>query len=188
MIPKEQKHKEKIRCFIAIEIPEEIKNKIEPVTKEIAKLKGIKAVSLDNMHITVKFLGYITEEKLKRVKEKLRKVQFPSFSIEVEGIGVFPNEKQPRVLWIDCQSEELHKLAHEINEVLAEEFPSEEFTAHLTIARIKEKPDKEKIQEFLNKYKEEKYGTFVCKEFELKKSILEKQGPVYTTLEKYSSH
>ncbi len=190
MIQKENQ-KGKIRCFIAVEIPDEIKKKIEPVIKELIKVgteeKTIRPVSLENMHITVKFLGYLTEEKLNKIKEKLREVEFASFSIEIKGIGVFPNERQARVLWVDCQSTALRNLAKAVNTVLEKEFPEEDFIQHLTIGRVKGKIEKEKIKEVLQKYKETEYGAFLCKEFVLKQSVLKRDGPVYMTREKYSS-
>lgn len=171
---------EKIRCFLAIEIPEEIKKKIIIIAKEING-EGIKPVTEENLHITLKFLGEVSPEKVERIKKRLAEFQFASFSINIKGVGVFPNEEYIRVVWVGCESKnkELEALAEKMNSVLAREAPKEEFTPHLTIARAKKKLE---LQNFLKKHKEEMFGSFVCKSFELKQSVLQRSGPVYTTL------
>lgn len=173
-------NKNKIRCFLAIEIPEEIKNKIEKISKELPK-EGIKPVASGNQHVTLKFLGWLSPEKVEQIKKKIEEIRFVSFSVTVKGIGVFPNEKNARVIWIGCETKnkELEALAEKINAALAKDFEKEAFVGHLTIARVKKKMD---WKDFFEKHKNEEFGSFVCKSFALKQSVLQRSGPVYTTL------
>ena len=70
-------------------------------------------------------------------------------------------------------------MAKKINEALASEFKREEFTAHATIARVKQKVE---LHDFLEKHKNDSFGEFVCTNFVLKQSELSIEGPKYTTL------
>lgn len=97
------------------------------------------------MHVTVKFLGEVEENRLEPLHQTIERVvqEFPSFSLQIEGIGGFPHLRAPRVLWagISGQVEELHMLVLQIEEALALlGFPMETkpFQSHLTLARIRE--------------------------------------------------
>ncbi len=178
----------KHRCFVAVEIPDGIKKKIAPLLQELS-LPGVKSVSVDNLHITLKFLGYLQKQQLEKVKQLFRTIQIHSFSFSVKGVGCFPTEKRPRVVWIACENVEFEKLAEEINAVLAPLFPKEAFTAHVTIARVKDLKNSEtrdKIQKFIAKHKNDVFGTVPCKDFVLKESQLRKSGSIYSTIETFS--
>lgn len=183
-----EKKERKVRCFVAVEIPAEIKNKITPLVQELHVL-GVKPVAVQNIHVTLKFLGYVSHDTVEKIKQALARLQFPPFSFSITGIGCFPTEKRPRVVWIGCESKEIELLAEKINQLLAPLFPQETCTAHLTIARIKDMTrvkTKENIQKFIAKHKNEVFGTVLCKEFVLKESKLQKSGPIYSTLESFS--
>jgi len=167
-----------IRCFLAVEIPNELKDKIASLAKEL-DIKGIKLVEPENIHVTLKFLGDVKEDKINNIKERLRTVNFSNFNIKLHGVGVFPNENYIKVVWVGCESKELYILAKKINEALASEFKREEFTAHATIARVKQKVE---LHDFLEKHKNDSFGEFVCTNFVLKQSELSREGPKYTTL------
>lgn len=169
---------ETMRCFLAIDIPEELKKKILVLQKELAT-KGIKLVESENIHITLKFLDNVTEREVEQIKLILKNLclQFHPVQIQLKNMGVFPNEKYVRVIWVDCNSKELQQLGEKINKLLAPVMKEEEFIPHLTIARVKQKCD---LNDFLAKHKHDDFGTFSCAEFVLYKSALTKQGPVYT--------
>ncbi len=171
------------RCFLAIDIPEEIKKKILALQKELA-INGIKLVESENIHITLKFLGNVTAEEGEKTKQLLKQIPFHCFQIRLKDIGVFPNENSVHVIWVDCKSKELQQLGEKINKLLVPLFKEEEFTPHLTIARVKQKCD---LKDFLEKHKHDDFGSFSCTGFVLYKSELTKQGPIYTRVATFAS-
>jgi len=176
-----------MRTFIAIEIPENIRNSIH---KDVEAFKAsrlpVRWVARSNLHITLRFLGEITDDVRKRMSSVLEGVaarQKP-FQMALKDFGCFPNPRRARVLWIgvDEGSEELSVIARNIEEALVESgFPREgRFHAHLTIGRIK-KPCS--IDDILNK--ELLSGSFEVNTLILFKSTLTPQGSIYEALEKY---
>ncbi len=184
---KEENRDKKIRCFVAMEIPAEIKKKIAPLLDEL-HIQGVKPVAVQNMHVTLKFLGYVSRDTLEKIKQALARVHFSAFSFSIKGIGCFPSEKRPRVVWIGCESLEIQTLAEQINQLLAPFFPKEAFTTHLTVARVKDMKSietKGNIHKFIAKHKNAVFGTTLCKEFVLKESKLQKSGSIYMTLKTF---
>ena len=167
-----------MRCFISINLPEELKSPVSSLKKEI-NTEGIKPVEDKNLHITLKFLGNVPVEKLGEIEQALRNVEFSKFKIKLKKVGVFPNESYIRVVWIGCENSELEDLSDKINESLSGLFKKEPFSAHLTIARVRRKTD---LSNFLEKHREDEFGEFEVSNFELKSSKLSKEGPEYSTV------
>ena len=171
-----------MRTFISIDILKEVRLEIIKIQSQLLDFFG-KKTEHENLHLTLKFLGEIGEEKIEKIKEKLREINFNKFETEIDSIGVF-SEKFVRIIWLhmtDC--EELQKVIDEKLEDLFEE--EKRFMSHLTIARVKKVRDK---GDFLKKLKDIKIPKikFVVDSFRLKKSVLEKQGPKYETIEEYN--
>ncbi|MCK4429006.1 MAG: RNA 2',3'-cyclic phosphodiesterase, partial [Candidatus Aenigmarchaeota archaeon] len=80
-----------MRCFIAINIPEEIKSKIAEATKNLTD-SGLKKVEMKNLHLTLKFIGDVEEKKADEIKQILNKINFNKFDISLKNFGFFPNE------------------------------------------------------------------------------------------------
>lgn len=165
-----------MRTFIAIEIPEKIKEEIVKIQNSLLEFSG-KKTEFENLHLTLKFLGEVDEKQLDLIKEKLRKIKLNSFEAEINSVGIFSD----RIIWIGIKNcDELQK---EIDEKLSGLFEKEErFMGHLTIARIKKINDKKKFREEIKKIK----MNFVVKNFNLKKSKLTKNGPIYEDIEVYN--
>jgi len=171
-----------MRTFISIEIPEEIKKQIKKIQDKLPEFYG-KKTKLENLHLTLKFLGEVSEERVKEIEEKLREIKFSKFETEIDSIGVF-SEKFVRIIWLHLTG--CKNLQSEIDERLKNLFEKEKrFMSHLTIARVKDIKNKEKFLEKLNEIKIPKIK-FVVEDFKLKKSTLTKQGPVYNDIENYS--
>ncbi len=173
--------KDKIRSFIAINIPEELKAKISLLKKDL-NIDGIKYVKEENLHITLKFLGDVANTKIAEIEKVLREIKFKNFTVCLHSVGVFPNENYIRIVWVGCESKALVELADKINNLLSGMFKKESFSAHLTIARVKRNVD---FSEFLNKHKNENFGEFEVSSFELKMSELDREGPNYSTLAEF---
>ncbi len=135
-----------MRVFWAIDLNQEIRAALKEFQHRIRnRLPSISWVKPESMHLTVKFLGDIGEEQLSSIQLAVENGinDCSPFSVQIEGIGGFPNIKQPRVLWagISGQVVELQRLASQVEKALIPlGFPSESkvFHGHLTLARIKQ--------------------------------------------------
>ena len=178
-----------IRSFIAIDVNDpELVNVIVGIQEEISRTSGrIKLVEKENLHLTLKFLGNVEEDRLERVKEVLERVisEFNAFKMRLVGIGAFPRIRRPNVVWIGVEEgrEEFVRIASELDLALNKlGFPREKrgFEPHLTIARVKgSSGDLPSILERISDYE---VGEFWVTEVRLKKSTLTPQGPIYETL------
>lgn len=178
-----------MRCFIAIDLPEEAKNELRRLQQQIRKNSGsdLRASFTKEFHITLKFLGELTPPKAEDVKKKLGSCRFKKITTAIDRIGVFPSESRIRVVWAGVKPEdEILKLQKEVDEALQDDFKKEKgFKAHITLARVKHVGNKEKVMQMLKGIKAEKV-LFEVKEFKLKRSILTAEGPVYEDLAAYS--
>ena len=169
-----------MRCFISIDIPKEVKREIKKIQDSLPDFNG-KKTELENLHLTLKFLGEIDELKMLEVKKKLREIKFNKFEVEVNSIGVF-SEKFIRIVWLRLSN--CDNLQKQVDEKLKDLFePEKRFMSHLTIARVKS-CNKENFLKGLQKIKISKIK-FEVKNFYLKQSILTKKGLKYKTIEKY---
>ncbi len=168
-----------MRLFFAVELPEEIREKLFLLSREISG-KGVRAVARDNLHITLKFLGEKTEAECKGVAKKASGIVFEPFSVGVAGVGAFPNEKFPRAIWAGANARELGGLAGMLEESIG--LSKESFTGHITLARIGGKVN---LAEFFSLHKSGSFGSFTCNSFCLKKSELSPQGPKYGAVSEF---
>jgi len=193
---KEQENKENLlskpdfvsqhRCFVAIDFPKEIREEIIRVQSELKKknLFHGKLVEEENLHLTLKFLGEISAEKVEEVKKKLKDVKFSEFKAYLGELGVF-SPSYIKIVWVHIIEKQILELQKKIDEKLSELFPKEErFMSHLTIARVKDVKDKKIFLEELGKIKVQNLS-FSVSGFYLLKSELTEQGPIYSILEEY---
>ncbi len=178
-----------MRVFIAIDLPEELKEKIFRIYNKFKFIKA-KFVEKENLHITLKFLGELPPNKVNEIKEALRSIEFDKFRIKIKGLGAFPDFNNIRVLWIGVTDgkDRLLELQRKV-EVVCKKFGfalEKEYVPHVTIARIKQVFNREKFSEIIDELKNIDFGYFEVKEFKLKQSILRPQGPLYLDIEKYS--
>ncbi|MDD5686683.1 MAG: RNA 2',3'-cyclic phosphodiesterase [Elusimicrobia bacterium] len=181
-----------MRLFIAVNIKEENKKevlKIQSTFKE--SFFDIKWVESENLHLTLKFLGEIAEEKVNPLKEKIKQLVsgIKKFEIDFCRTGVFPNIEFPRVLWIGVEKgeTELKNLSQNIETSLEEigfEKEKKLFSVHLTIGRFRSGKNKEKLKDIIKKVSVEKYEDIVESVF-LIRSTLTANGPVYNIIEEF---
>lgn len=171
-----------MRCFISINVPEKIKNEIIKIQNSLPEFYGKKTES-ENLHLTLKFLGEINEEKIEKIRQNLKEIKFKKFESEIKGIGVF-SEKFIRIIWLHLTN--CNKLQKIIDENLKDLFkPEDRFMGHLTIARVKSIKDKKKFPNELKKTEMPKIK-FVVDKFYLMKSELTAEGPEYKIIEEYN--
>lgn len=169
------------RCFIAIDLPGEVKNEIVKIQNQLPEFRG-KLTEKNNLHLTLKFLGEIEEEMISKAEEKLKCIKFKKFKAKLGGIGIF-SESFIRIVWIKLEN--CDKLQEEVDKSLNSLFKKEKrFMSHLTIARVKLVKDKRKFIDLLDKIKIAPVE-FEASSFALKKSTLTKQGSVYEDLMRF---
>ena len=174
------------RCFIALDLPREAIDEIREIQGAISKknLFAGKSTEVENLHLTLKFLGEIDEEKIEKVKERLKKIKLSDFEASLGGVGVF-SERFIRIIWIELSGKEVFDLQKKIDESLSGLFePEARFMSHITIARVKSVKDKKSLLDYVKKIRLKNFK-FKINEFSLKKSELLFEGPHYENLGKY---
>ncbi|MCF7907860.1 MAG: RNA 2',3'-cyclic phosphodiesterase [Candidatus Omnitrophica bacterium] len=175
-----------MRTFIAIDLPENLKTKLSQIQKDLEtdNLK-FKWVEPDNIHLTLKFLGEIDEDQLLEIKKVVAQTtdQIKTFELTAEGLGFFPNQKNPRIFLTNLKnSEPLRLLVTKLENNLTQlGFPIEnKFKAHLTLARIK---SQENIDLLIEKTKAIRLKErFSVGKITIYKSNLTASGPIYTII------
>ena len=177
---------ELIRSFVAVKLPGDAADVLENFLAEIRPLAKIRWVRRSQFHITLKFLGENPRDVTDDVIDALTPLKrFEPFTVELSYIGAFPNLNAPKVLWLsgDKGANELGHVAKRVNDVLYDsaglERESKKFTAHLTLARLK---DSFLPENLLRKLGEVPKISWVCDELCLMKSDLKPSGPLYSQL------
>ncbi len=186
--------KGKIRSFIAIELPSEVRDQLRILLDNNLKNKlDIVAswVKPENCHLTLKFLGDVPPEEISRITNTLISVtqDISPFSLRLDKLGVFPNIKHPRILWIGIagDTQQLISLHNNIDSKLKLiGFPSENraFAPHLTLCRIRENLSEstcKNISDVLNTNWIES-SHFQVSEIVLFRSELTPKGPIHSRL------
>ncbi len=176
-----------MRCFVSVNLEDKpLINKVGEFQKELINNEnGIRPVPLENVHYTLKFLGEIDDKTVHTVIAALEKISYKEFSVELRGVGAFPDTRMMRVIWIGAASRELIELAELVNSALAGIGKDEEnFTPHLTIARIKYISNRERILNLMTGSKT--FGSFKVNEFALMMSELKPDGPRYSKIRGFS--
>lgn len=171
-----------MRLFIAMDLPNEVKDVLWDITK---KIKGAKItwVPKKNVHLTLRFLGEVDQSALQTLKKRIR-ISASKLTLSIGDIGFFPDEICPRVIWIAIKPEKaIVALAQKIDAELLDLFSSEQkFQAHITIGRIKQVRDKELFQRSVDELNIRKLS-FVVESFQLMKSELRSTGPIYQVID-----
>ncbi|MBE0408523.1 MAG: RNA 2',3'-cyclic phosphodiesterase [Anaerolineales bacterium] len=181
-----------IRAFIAIDLPPDIQEcvgKISGELKEQLRNLPVRWVPLQNVHLTLKFLGDVSLKNLEVLTELISQVAsgYQAFEISVGGIGAYPNIRKPRVIWIGLEGpDELNSLQHGIEvETTRLGYAREErpFSSHLTLSRVSRNANSVEIRQISNllaNYSVGFLGVANVSEVHLLKSELKPGGAIYT--------
>lgn len=136
---------DKVRAFLAIELSEAVKSEASSFIQTIqSRCHGFRFLDSKNWHLTLHFFGQVESEKIEKIGLRLQDAlaEIQPFSIVLEGFGVFPDDRKPRVLWIGVGGDlkELSELKSRVDQTLQKmHFPIEtrSFHPHITVARSK---------------------------------------------------
>lgn len=184
---------EKIRSFIAVNLNSDIKKYLNSLQAylNIPESK-IKWVEKNNLHLTMKFLGYISLEQTELIKSELKEIasRYSPFIIRLfSNIGVFPTYKMPRIIWVGIREgiSELKELYNSIENKLSNKgFPREDkdFSGHITIGRVKFIRDKTNFIQILKRIEVNNLSQEVGS-IDLMESKLTPGGPIYDITAKF---
>jgi 2'-5' RNA ligase len=184
-----------VRAFIAIELDPEVVNKIcQTIDGLKSRIMGVRWLPAANLHLTVKFLGDVADGQVETLGAALAAAlhPFPRFSINAKGLGVFPDPRRPRILWVGLTGERLAALAACVeSSLLPLGFAPENrnFTPHLTIGRWRQldRPPRALKQE-LEKWRDYEFGRSTVEQIILFQSVLKPEGAVYSRLKTVALH
>lgn len=184
---------EAIRSFIAIEIPRELQLKLGDLQRELKQAEAdIKWVDPEGIHLTLKFLGSVNQEVLEKIVRVLPPLtsEVEPFSLRIQGLGCFPSNRNPRVLWVGLQQgvEEVSRLQKEIEKRIEEMMPSSDertFKPHLTIGRVRSPRRMGPLSRIIELQQGVEIGTFTASEVHLIKSDLRPSGAIYSKLHSF---
>jgi len=180
-----------VRSFIAVNLPVELKEEIERATAPLrASGADVKWVVARNLHITLKFLGYVPEEDLKKIEKAAAKVVRGSspFEIEFSGIGSFPERtKSPRVVWVgvkDTSGGGLERIQRELEASLKELGfePEGRFSPHITLGRVKSRRNTADLLRALTTLRDALFGKIKVEKIDLMRSDLAPSGAEYSII------
>lgn len=167
-----------MRAFIAVSL-KPTKN-VADLLEELRGIKGVRVVKNDVIHLTLNFLGDITDEFKDELCSDLSGIRFQGFSLKLTKINGFPYPRRARVIVVDSNSLEIRQLQDQITSLIPEGMRDKrEFKPHLTLARARIPLN---IERFSEKYKETDFGEYVIDRFCLYQSVLKPEGPEYTTM------
>jgi RNA 2',3'-cyclic 3'-phosphodiesterase len=167
-----------LRLFVGIEFPPELKLQLSLL---YTGLPGSKWVDPGNLHLTLRFIGEISEAVAADVDEALVRLKARPFTLQLAGTGTFGGNR-PHALWVGVErGPELVRLRDKIEQALIRAgLPPEQrkFAPHVTLARLRD-PDPPKLGEFLAAHSRFRTAPLPVEHFSLIASFPTKAGSVY---------
>jgi RNA 2',3'-cyclic 3'-phosphodiesterase len=180
-----------MRLFVALPISSQLRERLALFLGELRRADAKpRWAHPENLHLTLKFIGQIADERLHDIAGALVKVApRPQMALEIRGIGFFPNQRQPAVVWAGIEAPpELALLAAQIDEALAPCGVAREtrpFLPHLTLARLKEPRLSGPLRALVANSRDRRFGEQMATEFQLMESKTKSTGAQYTTLHSF---
>jgi RNA 2',3'-cyclic 3'-phosphodiesterase len=168
-----------LRLFVGIVFPPELKLRLSLLCSGVP---GAKWVDPSNLHLTLRFIGEISEDVAGDVDDALVRLRARRFPLQLVGTGVFGNGERSRNLWVGVErSAELTGLRDKIEHALNRAgVPPEQrkFAPHVTLARL-QRPDPDKLGEYLAAHAAFRAEPLEVEAFSLIASFPTKAGSVY---------
>ncbi len=183
-----------MRLFLAIEIPDSVRDHLTVVQHELAD-EAWRWAKRDNIHLTLKFLGETDPNQILPLSEALEAITTRRhiFELSLSGLNHLPppeKNQQPKVLYaeVDRGRRELATLAEEVEEAAVETGFREErhrFRGHATLARVRRGKRPQGTALLLDRWAGRSFGSWLCEEVVLMESVLGRYGPTYTTVARF---
>ncbi|MBI0584675.1 MAG: RNA 2',3'-cyclic phosphodiesterase [Methanomassiliicoccus sp.] len=176
------------RAFISVDLA-----RIPEIEDLIVALKTadptLKVVDPGQIHVTLKFLGDTSEDRIEGIAAAMTEAAegVSPFQVALKGTGAFPSRNRIRVVWVGMNDTlPLATIANRLDESLSQmgiEREKRPFAPHLTVARSRTEGPNPVIRQLLENRAQSDFGLFHVDRIRLKKSVLTKCGPQYSTVE-----
>lgn len=182
-----------MRLFVSVDLPDDLAAAVAELQDAFADAEGLNFTDPGQAHVTLKFLGDVSEDRLPDLKRELAaavsETGVDPFAARVGGLGVFPSLEYISVLWVGFEEggEELERLHESVEEratAMGFEAESHDFTPHVTLARMEHAGGKELVQDLVRE-REPTAGEFRVDEVRLTESTLTDDGPAYSTVDRF---
>ena len=181
-----------MRVFVALDVPEPVRARLAELSARLKKVcPNARWVRLEGVHITLKFIGEVSPEKLEQIRRALGEIpSFHPITVRFAGLGFFPGARRPRIFWAGVQADpKLAELAAAIEMKLAPLGIAPEkraFHPHLTLARFEPPQGTQVLREAVEALGTPEFGEETFSEFHLYQSVLKRSGAEYTRLVTYA--
>jgi 2'-5' RNA ligase len=192
------------RTFIALELNEALQRYLGDIISRVAlELPILRWVNPASIHLTLAFLGYLTDEQLETAIDaaRLAALQAVPFECRLKGLNIFGSLSQPRVIWMSVEDlpsgkiqgsplQHVHRVLSRELELRGFEVEKRPFSPHLTLARIKQPltPDEQqRLQRLLHsRLAGSSSAIYQVNTLSVMKSELSRSGAKYTCLKEIS--
>jgi 2'-5' RNA ligase len=182
-----------VRCFVAIPVAKPVRKRILVLAEKLRRARAdVKWVKEENLHVTLKFLGWIIPSRIESIRESLTLLasRHPTFMLRYAGLGTFPERGTPRVVWAGCSGdvEALASLS------LACEWAAKKiglprerrpFMPHVTLGRLSSSRNSSRLVAVLERHRDVTFGTDRVSEMILFRSVLRSSGPTYHPMARF---
>jgi RNA 2',3'-cyclic 3'-phosphodiesterase len=185
---------DRFRLFVAIAVPEAVRNEMIRVQRELQPLapRGmVRWARPEQFHLTLRFLGGVSSDRVADLQKAVRTAccDVPMLPLQAQGVGFFPHARSPRVVWVgindsDNQLADFQKKIENAVRPFAAEKGSENFAGHVTLGRFKSfnRLTISRLTDAAETMKARQFGDWTVGEVEVVRSELSKIGTVYTKL------
>jgi 2'-5' RNA ligase len=178
-----------MRIFIGIKLDERVHDEIEKFLKPFKKISSpVRWVKPANVHITLKFIGEVSNEKYVQIEKRLSEAEFNTdpFDLRLAGCGKFGRGNTLNIFWIGISpSDPLARVFKKIENTLAKigiEKENRQFKPHITVGRNKKNFNFKSFFELIEENSDQQISELTVNHFQIFKSQLRPEGPIYTIL------
>ncbi len=177
-----------MRAFVGVPVDAAVAARMCAVRDEIA-VGTVRWIPAENLHLTLKFLGDVEEVRVSSIRAAVRDALADNtrFLVTARGLGVFPDSRRPRVLWVGLASPELARLAGRVERALGPlgfERATAPLQPHVTIGRWRRPESRsDRLRGELARWRDHEFGEFWVDAATLFRSTLRPEGAVYDPLE-----
>lgn len=169
-----------IRLFCALELPTQLRARLVALG---GGLPGARWVPEENLHLTLRFIGEVTESSFDDIAAALSGVDVPAFDLTVKGMGHFERARRPTMLWAGVERNthltQLHDRIESALRRIGLKNENHQFQPHITLARFDDNVAPERVAGFLRANSLFRAAPFTVERFFLFSSMLGRSGPTY---------
>jgi len=180
---------DRIRSFIAVDIDDQrVLDSLRDLQRALGETGAeVKLVEVDNLHVTIRFLGDVSQGSVDKICGIMDEIEFQSFDVELREVGVFPSMTRVNVVWVGIErgNLELLRIFNQLEQKLEGigfKPDGRGFSPHITVARVRSGRKIKDLADAVSNMKNMGFGVFNVNSVKLKKSDLTPKGPIYSTL------